>query len=425
MSSKEAIGHSTDDTQERNLVPKLRFTEFRTDGEWRSRALSQLCEVNPPNKGLPSEFLYIDLGAIEGGRLKEATAMRSDAAPSRAQRLLKGGDVLFQTVRPNQKSNYLFTLDGLTYVASTGFAQLRPNASQAFLYQAVQTDTFIAKVLERCSGSNYPAINSTDLSQIMVATPEPGEQQKVGDCLSSVDELIAAEAEKLEALKAHKKGLMQLLFPAEGESNPRLRFPQFCSSGEWKELSLSDLGDLIQGLTYSPSDVRDYGLLVLRSSNIKNNKIVLDDRVYVDPLVKGVNLSEPDDILICVRNGSTTLIGKNALLPAGIPLCTHGAFMSVFRSAWARFVFQLFQTPKYQKQVAADLGATINSINGTQFLKYRFRVPDESERRKLTELLSSADELIAALGEKVEFLKKQKMGLMQQLFPSITLDEER
>ena len=150
---------------------------------------------------------------------------------------------------------------------------------------------------------------------------------------------------------------------------PKLRFPEFRGALDWKETRLGQLGELVSGLTYSPDDVRETGLLVLRSSNVQNGKIALDDCVYVDPAIKGANLSQANDILICVRNGSVALIGKNALIPEGIPLCTHGAFMTVFRSKSAKFVFQLFQSDKYQKQVAGDLGATINSINGGQFVK--------------------------------------------------------
>ena len=114
---------------------------------------------------------------------------------------------------------------------------------------------------------------------------------------------------------------------------PKLRFPEFREAGEWEEKRLGDLGKLVSGLTYSPTDVRENGLLVLRSSNIQNDGISLDDCVYVRRDVNGANLTQPDDILICVRNGSKSLIGKNAIVPKGMPICTHGAFMTVFRAA--------------------------------------------------------------------------------------------
>jgi type I restriction enzyme S subunit len=200
---------------------------------------------------------------------------------------------------------------------------------------------------------------------------------------------------------------------------PELRFPEFKDTDGWKEKPLNELGKLVNGLTYSPDDIREDGLLVLRSSNIQNGQIVLDDKVYVRTDIKGANLSEQNDILICVRNGSKALIGKNAIIPEGMPLSTHGAFMTVFRSDTPNFVFQLFQTDEYDRQVAGDLGATINSINGSNFLKYKFHVPtNPPEQQKIADCLSSLDDLITAESGKLETLKAHKKGLMQQLFPA-------
>ncbi|MCA3057924.1 MAG: restriction endonuclease subunit S [Rhodocyclaceae bacterium] len=278
----------------------------------------------------------------------------------------------------------------------------------------------IAKVAQ---GDTVVHLYPHQLEALQIAVPQSSEQQKIAECLSSVDELMAAQARKVDALKTHKKGLMQQLFPREGESQPRLRFPEFQNAGEWEETRLGRMGELISGLTYSPEDVRESGLLVLRSSNVQQGEIALDDCVYVDPSIKGANRSQPNDILICVRNGSKALIGKCALIPEGMPLCTHGAFMTVFRAQTPGFVFQLFQSSRYQKQVAGDLGATINSINGSQLLKYEFFVPKASEQKRIASFLQSVDALMSAETQKLEALKTHKKGLMQQLFPSALAGE--
>jgi type I restriction enzyme S subunit len=199
---------------------------------------------------------------------------------------------------------------------------------------------------------------------------------------------------------------------------PELRFPEFVNEGEWDVIELNELGVLINGLTYSPDDVRKKGLLVLRSSNVQNGLIDFNDCVYVRTDIPGANLSKPNDILVCVRNGSKNLIGKNAIIPKGLPLATHGAFMTIFRATNPEFVFQLFQTDFYDTQVKADLGATINSINGKNFLKYEFPVPENTqEQQKIASCLSSLDEVIAAHSQKLALLKDHKKGLMQNLFP--------
>lgn len=202
------------------------------------------------------------------------------------------------------------------------------------------------------------------------------------------------------------------------KNSPKLRFPEFRNEAEWEKVKLGKLGKLVSGLTYSPDDVRENGLLVLRSSNVQNGEIKLEDNVYVKTDIKGANLSEPNDILICVRNGSKALIGKNALIPNKMPLCTHGAFMTIFRAKLPNFVYQLFQTNEYERQVNADLGATINSINGRHFINYEFYVPSLQEQQKIADCLSSIDSLISAQSQKVELLKEHKKGLLQNLFPS-------
>lgn len=200
---------------------------------------------------------------------------------------------------------------------------------------------------------------------------------------------------------------------------PKYRFPEFLNCLDWKKEELNKLGKVISGLTYSPQDIREEGLLVLRSSNIKDNVIDLKDTVYVRSNIKGYTLTEEKDILICVRNGSKTLIGKNALVPKGMPLCTNGAFMIVFRANNPWFVFQLFQSKQFDKQVKADLGATINSINSKQLKKYIFAIPQErKEQQKIADCLSSIDDLIFSEEKKLSLLNDYKKGWMQKLFPS-------
>ena len=128
--------------------------------------------------------------------------------------------------------------------------------------------------------------------------PKIQEQKKIADCISSLDDLITTQSKKIEDLKLHKKGLMQSLFPAKGETIPKLRFSEFINSVDWNEIKLGKLGELVSGLTYSPNDIRDKGLLVLRSSNVQNGQITLENNVYVTPDIKGANLSKPNDILI-------------------------------------------------------------------------------------------------------------------------------
>lgn len=204
--------------REGETVPRLRFPEFREAEEWITKSLKNACEVNPANSELPEQFVYVDLESVEAGQLKARKIVNRDEAPSRAQRLLRFGDVIFQIVRPYQRNNLHFKIEeDIRYVASTGYAQLRANESDDFLFQAVHTDDFVERVIAKCTGSSYPAINSSDLADISLVIPSKAEQQKIADCLSSLDNLITAQSRRVDDLKTHKKGMMQQLFPVLDE----------------------------------------------------------------------------------------------------------------------------------------------------------------------------------------------------------------
>jgi type I restriction enzyme S subunit len=409
------------------LVPKLRFPEFWDAGEWKLRELSDLLtepkEKNRQLKYGPEHVLSV---SGEHGCVNQIEFMgRSYAGASvKEYNVVATGDIVYTKSPLKACPNGIIKANkGATGIVSVLYAVYRPTAEaiSEFIDHYFSSDhklnTYLQPLVKK-GPKNSILVNNSDVLKGHIGVPDVAEQQKIADCLSSLDALIAAETDKLVALRDQKKGLMQQLFPAEGKTTPSLRFPEFQGAIEWEERSLAQIGELIGGLTYSPSDVKDKGLLVLRSSNIQNGKIDLQDCVFVNPNIKGANISKKDDILICVRNGSTSLIGKNALIPDGMPLCTHGAFMTVFRSKFSSFVFQLFQTTAYQRQVAADLGATINSINGGQFLKYKFLVPKEAEQQKIADCLSSIDSLIEMQHDRTEALKVHKNGLMQRLFLS-------
>lgn len=139
-------------------------------GEWKKKTIKDIADINPKINQLPEKFIYIDLESVEKGQLRLQKYIELKDAPSRAQRLLAKGDVLFQMVRPYQQNNYYFNLDG-DYVASTGYAQIRTNLNSEFIYYAIHEKTFLEEVMNRCTGTSYPAINSSDLSTIELLIP--------------------------------------------------------------------------------------------------------------------------------------------------------------------------------------------------------------------------------------------------------------
>jgi len=189
---------------------------------------------------------------------------------------------------------------------------------------------------------------------------------------------------------------------------------------DWDVVSLGNIGKIISGLTYSPNDINENGILVLRSSNVQNRQLEFNDNVYVNVDEDDFNPVIENDILICVRNGSRSLIGKNTLINKESEGYAFGAFMTVYRSKLNKFLFHLFDTDIYNKEVHRNLGATINSINGSDLKKFIMPLPPENERLKIASILSDWDEAIENTQTLIEKLQLRKKGLMQQLLTGKT-----
>lgn len=189
---------------------------------------------------------------------------------------------------------------------------------------------------------------------------------------------------------------------------------------DWDVKKLGDIGESIIGLTYSPNDVVDYGKLVHRSSNIRDNRLSYEDNVYVNKTIsKRLTLKE-NDILICVRNGSRELIGKSALIKDISIGETFGAFMSVFRSnTYQPFIFYLIISNIIQQQINQSLGATINQITNKTLNDFLIPYPFKTkEQIAISTVLSDMDTLIEHLDKLTSKKKAIKLGIMQQLLTS-------
>ena len=225
--------------------PSYRFAGYTEP--WEEKKLGEVAEVNPKSV-VPDEFKYVDLGAVVGTEMVSYRNETISTSPSRAQRLAIKGDIFYQTVRPYQKNNYLFEKDDNDYVFSTGYAQLRPSGDGCFLLSYLQTNKFVNVVLDNCTGTSYPAINSKDLSDIFISLPSLSEQTAIGSLFQDIDQLISLQQHKLEVLKEQKKTYLKLLFPAKGQTKPALRFAGF--EDEWKKVKLGEILDYEQPNQY-------------------------------------------------------------------------------------------------------------------------------------------------------------------------------
>lgn len=196
---------------------------------------------------------------------------------------------------------------------------------------------------------------------------------------------------------------------------PEIRFKGF--TDDWEQRKFPEFVSFFNGLTYTPDDVQDTGTLVLRSSNVKNGEIVDADNVYVsDKVVISENVQK-GDIIVVVRNGSRALIGKHAQIKAFMPNTVIGAFMTGLRSEQSSFVNALLDTSAFEKEIAKNMGATINQITGYMFSKMEFMIPSEKEQQKIGDYFTNLDHLITLHQRKCDEVKTLKKYMLQKMFP--------
>ena len=231
------------------------------------------------------------------------------------------------------------------------------------------------------------------------------EQRKIADFLIALDRRIEAQQSLVDNLKKYKRGLLNKVFSNIGGKI-------------YPTVYLSEVADFLQGLTYSPRDVADSGYLVLRSSNIRNGMLSFEDCVYVDKKVTESLQVKRDDVIMCVRNGSKSLVGKTALISKDMPMITWGAFMMIIRSKLNdTYVFHYLNSQMFFSQVFKDTGtATINQITKGILTECKLPLPPEEIRKKISKVLSSFDVKIQNTERYLVALLEERKAFLQQLF---------
>lgn len=257
-------------------------------------------------------------------------------------------------------------------------------------------------------------INKNEIGKVNIQIPSLAEQRKIGIFFYSLDRLITLHQRKLEALKKLKRTLLQKMFPKKGHLKPELRF--FGFTNDWEQRKLTDLVSFYGGLTYKPTDVKSKGVLVLRSSNVKDGALIDADNVYVDPDVATSEKVKVGDIVMVVRNGSKALIGKHAEVKQPMADTVVGAFMAGIRSPCPSFANALLNTSEFDKEIAKNMGATINQLTGYMFKQMVFFMPGKEEQEKIGSLFSTLENTITLHQRKLEIYKKLKKGLLQKMF---------
>ena len=391
--------------------PSYRFVGYTEP--WEQKKLGEVAEVNPKSV-VPDEFKYVDLGAVIGTEMISYRNETISTSPSRAQRLAIKGDVFYQTVRPYQKNNYLFKKDDNDYVFSTGYAQLRPSGDGCFLLSYLQTNKFVNVVLDNCTGTSYPAINSKDLSDIFISLPSLPEQTAIGSFFQDIDQLISLQQRKLEVLKEQKKTYLKLLFPAKGQTKPALRFAGF--EDDWKEVKL---GEVLteRNIQMVPSDK-----VPLVSFTVENGVTPKTERYNREFLVredsKKYKYTRYNDIVYNPANLKFGAIARNKYGEAVFsPI--YVTFEVNYSNILPEFIEGILTSKDFIQRALKFQEGTVYermAVKADDFTRLAITVPSLPEQEAIGSFFQDLDKSIAKQEEKVNQLKESKQTLLRKMF---------
>lgn len=405
----------------KTVVPALRFPEFQGMNGWEEKKLEEI--GNFIGGGTPNTAIqeYWDGGIpwytpteIKNGDLKSSNrTITEKGLKNSSAKLLPQGAILITT----RATIGDVAISKKECTTNQGFQSLVVNDSESNLFWFYWIIRHKKELIKRASGSTFKEISKNEIINITSYSPKKQEQQKIAACLSSLDELIEATAQKVEALKEHKKGLMQRLFPAEGKNVPDLRFPEFQGMNGWEKKQVKDFGEVITGNTPSKKEEKYWnGDFVWITAQDFKGKYINDSILKLTKFGKDKARVIPKNsvLVTCIAS-----IGLNAINK--VECSTNQQINAICCNQEYNYEYMYYlvtYNTKNLKQLAGQTAVPI--ITKKSFEEFEvYAIENYDEQQKIADCLSSLDELIEATSRKVEILKEHKKGLMQQLFPKI------
>lgn len=413
-------------SNEKKILPELRFPEFLNEGEWVTKKLGEIGEplmckrvlkeqtTSNPKNSIPFYKIgtfgkdpdaYIPIELYEEFKNKYSFPQKGDI-------LISAAGTIGRLVVYNGLPAY-FQDSNIVWLGNDESMVL--NSFLFHYYSIIKWQTSDGGIISRLYNSDLKNINISYSKNTL-------EQQKIASCLSSLDEVITAHSQKLELLKVHKKGLMQNLFPQEGEKVPKLRFREFENDGEWVEKKLGEVAENIMYGMNASATVFDGENIYLRITDIDENTRLISRNSLTSPngILEDKYLLKVGD-LVFARTGAS--VGKSYLHQNDAGKVYFAGFLIRFSITEyiPYFIYAQTLTEQYQKWVSkTSMRSGQPGINAEEYKLYTFFTPPTiQEQKKIASCLSSLDALIAAQAEKIEQLKMHKKGLMQGLFPVV------
>lgn len=371
------------------------------------------------------ENVFIGLENVEGstGRLIETESEYEEGIYD----VFRKGDVLFSKLRPYLEKAFISDFDGFCtgeFVIFRGF-----EGDKRFLFYFLLSHGFIEIVNASTYGAKMPRASWDYIKNLNMPLPCSAEQQAIAaflyDRCGQIDVIVADLERQVEILRQYKKALITETVTKGLDKTAPMKGSGIDWIGEmprhWEMKRLKFLGSARNGLTYAPDDVvdEDKGTLVLRSSNIQNDRLTFDDNVYVNCRIPKEIVLQENDLLICSRNGSQALIGKCALIDEKTAGQTYGAFMCVYRSRYNKFIHYVFLSDIFSYYLGTFLTSTVNQLTNLNLYNIQIPIPmDLNEQQAIVEFLdhkcAEVDDLIAEKQKAAETMRQYKKSLIYE-----------
>lgn len=416
-----------------NKKPAIRFKGFKDD--WEQRKLSEVL-VSLQNNTLSRSELSTEQGNAKNVhygdilvKFGEVLDITEEQLPMIADNsvitkyknsFLKNGDVIVADTAEDETVGKCTEIAGLRdeiVISGLHTIPYRPlfQFSSGYLGYYMNSSAYHNQLLPLMQGIKVTSVSKSAMQNTDIVYPKSNDEQAaIGAYFKHLDHLITLHQRKYERLQVLKKAMLEKMFPKNGSKVPEIRFEGF--TDDWEQRKLTEFVEFFSGLTYTPSDVQENGTLVLRSSNVSNGEIVDADNVYVNSKVVNSENVKVGDIIVVVRNGSRSLIGKHAQIKTFMPNTVIGAFMTGIRSECPEFTNALLNTPKFEEEIAMNMGATINQITGYMFSKMEFKVPCLEEQKKIGTYFKHLDHLITLHQRQLEKLQNIKKSMLEKMF---------
>lgn len=400
-----------------SLMPKLRFPAFRKAPAWEVLSGSGLFDQVNNRTGkseLPVLAITQEHGAVPRDHIGYHVSVSDQSLET--YKVVSPGDFII-SLRSFQGGIEYSRFSG---ICSSAYVVLRRRLEGADEYfkHYLKTDAFIQLLTKNLEGlRDGKMVSYRQFSELQIPVPALDEQQKIADCLNSLEDLMAAQDRKVQALKAQKNGLMLLLFPSEGETQPRRRFPEFQGSSEWEVRTIRDMFQLINGCAFKPEDWKPSGTPIIRIQNLNEPSAEFN---FAQEPVPERNRINPGDLLFAWSGTLGSSFGARVWNgPAGV-LNQH-IFKVLMDERQIILPFSLLVLAKVEEDIAKrthGFKASFVHIKKSDLVKVHLQLPSIPEQQRIADCLTAIDQILAAAAKELDALKTHKRGLMQQLFPA-------